>query len=101
LSDDFTRVFFAEISSVAAACERYNPAEMPRAISHHEPISFLEPDGRLPGFAQRRLDALIAKKKSRGLTATEAKELREMLEYVDRKSIELLQRKTRVGKARS
>ena len=29
---------------------------------------FLTPDGRLPGFAQRRLDDLIAKKRTEGLT---------------------------------
>ena len=51
---------------------------------------FLTPDGRLPAFAQRRLDGLLDKSKSDGLTRPERRELREMLTYVDEKSILLL-----------
>jgi hypothetical protein len=51
---------------------------------------FLEPDGRLPGFAQRRLDELIARKKAAGLSAEEDRELREALAYIDAKSAQLL-----------
>lgn len=52
---------------------------------------FLTPDGRLPAFAQRRLDGLIDKSKAEDLTRQEERELAEMLEYVDRKSLLLLQ----------
>lgn len=63
--------------------------------SHAEPNDtllgvFLSENGRLPPFAQRRLDSLIAKKKAEGLTRDEARELREALDYVEVKSIELL-----------
>lgn len=44
---------------------------------------FLSENGRLPAFAQRRLDSLIAKKKAEGLTRDEARELREALDYVE------------------
>ena len=60
------------------------------------PISFLESDGKLPGFAQRRLDSLIAKKKSHKLTSDEARELSEMLDYIDRKSIEMLRHRIQI-----
>ena len=60
-----------------------------------EPTEFLDDQGRLPGFAQRRLDSLIAKKKSRQLTREESRELSEMLEYIDRKSIEMLKRRAK------
>ena len=46
--------------------------------------------GRLPGFAQRRLDELIAKKRTVGLTRGEERELSEALEYIDAKSVSLL-----------
>ena len=52
---------------------------------------FLTPDGRLPGFAQRRLDYLIEKKKKSRLTAEEKKDLAEALDYIDAKSIQLLE----------
>ena len=52
---------------------------------------FLTPDGRLPAFAQRRLDGLIDKSKAEDLTRPEERELAEMLEYVDQKSLLLLQ----------
>jgi hypothetical protein len=52
--------------------------------------SFLAPAGTLPGFAQRRLDQLIQRQKTTGLDPTEQRELREMLSYIDRKSLELL-----------
>lgn len=51
---------------------------------------FLSENGRLPAFAQRRLDDLIVKKKASGLTRDEARELRASLDYVEEKSIELL-----------
>jgi hypothetical protein len=51
---------------------------------------FMTPDGRLPGFAQRRLDSLIEKKKRHPLTAEEARELAEALAYIDHKSVALL-----------
>lgn len=54
------------------------------------PGSFLTPDGKLPPFAQRRLDYLLEKNREEGLGKGEAAELREMLEYIDLKSIELL-----------
>jgi predicted RNA binding protein YcfA (HicA-like mRNA interferase family) len=44
---------------------------------------FLRPDGRLPAFAQRRLDGLIDKSKADELTREEERELAEMVEYVD------------------
>ena len=50
---------------------------------------FMTPDGRLPGFAQRRLDSLIEKKKRHPLTAEEARELAEALAYIDDKSVAL------------
>jgi hypothetical protein len=52
--------------------------------------AFTSPGGRLPGFAQRRLDELIARGNAGELTATEQQELSEALEYVDEKSIELM-----------
>src|SRR4051794_6643685 len=52
---------------------------------------FLTPDGRLPGFAQRRLDDLIAKKRTEGLTRKEQKELSEALDYIDAKTIEMIE----------
>jgi hypothetical protein len=51
---------------------------------------FLSPDGRLPGFAQRRLDDLLAKKRSESLTRKEQRELSEALDYIDSKTIEML-----------
>jgi hypothetical protein len=51
---------------------------------------FLSPNGRLPGFAQRRLDDLLAKKRSEGLTRKEQRELSEALDYIDSKTIEML-----------
>lgn len=51
---------------------------------------FLMPNGRLPAFAQRRLDDLLEKKRSAGLTRREEKELVEALDYVDAKTVELL-----------
>jgi hypothetical protein len=71
-----------------------------RKTSILPPVSFFEPDGRLPGFAQRRLDALITKKRTRRLSSDETKELEEMLEFIDRKTIEGL-RKIRGSKQRS
>src|SRR5688500_9823545 len=52
---------------------------------------FLTPNGRLPGFAQRRLDDLLAKKSSEGLTTKEQRELSEALDYIDTKTIEMLE----------
>src|SRR3954454_21834491 len=52
---------------------------------------FLTPDGRLPGFAQRRLDDLIAKKRTEGLTPKEQRELSEALDYIDAKTIQMLE----------
>jgi len=52
--------------------------------------SFLAPAGTLPGFAQRRLDQLIHRQKTAGLEQSEQRELKEMLSYIDRKSLELL-----------
>jgi len=52
--------------------------------------TFLEPDGRLPGVAQRRLDDLIARNKVAGLSAREERELSEALAYIDAKSAQLL-----------
>ena len=52
--------------------------------------AFLSLGGRLPGFAQRRLDDLIAKEKEGALTSDERQELAEALEYLDEKSIELM-----------
>jgi hypothetical protein len=46
--------------------------------------------GRLPDFAQRRLDALIEKRKNEGLTRAERRELTDSLEYIEDTSIELL-----------
>ena len=60
---------------------------MTNAISMN---AFLTPDGRLPGFAQRRLDSLIEKKKRQSLTPDEARELTEALAYIDEKSAALL-----------
>jgi hypothetical protein len=51
---------------------------------------FLSENGRLPAFAQRRLDDLIEKKRETGLTRDESRELRAALDYVEQKSIELL-----------
>src|SRR3954454_24467309 len=52
---------------------------------------FLSPNGRLPGFAQRRLDDLLAKKQTEGLTRKEQQELSEALDYIDSKTIEMLE----------
>jgi hypothetical protein len=52
--------------------------------------AFLAASGRLPGFAQRRLDELIARKKAGSLTPSERRELAEALDYIDDKSIELM-----------
>lgn len=52
---------------------------------------FLTPNGRLPDFAQRRLDALIAKKRLHGLTRAEQRELSEALDYIDTKTVEMLE----------
>jgi hypothetical protein len=52
---------------------------------------FLTPNGRLPDFAQRRLDALIDKKRSQGLTRQEKRELSEALDYIDAKTAEMLE----------
>lgn len=54
-------------------------------------VLFLTPDGRLPGFAQRRLNDLIAKKRTEGLTRKEQKELSEALDYIDAKTIPMLE----------
>ena len=51
---------------------------------------FMSRHGRLPAFAQRRLDVLIAKRKQDGLTRAEERELSETLNYIDDTSIELL-----------
>jgi hypothetical protein len=51
---------------------------------------FLTGEGKLPGFAQRRLDSLIAKKRQKRLTADEQRELTEALDYIDEKSALLL-----------
>ena len=51
---------------------------------------FLTRDGKLPGFAQRRLDSLIAKKRQRRLTVQEQRELTEALDYIDEKSALML-----------
>jgi hypothetical protein len=70
--------------------------DMPRlsASSLRDPAinGFLTPEGRLPPFAQRRLDDLIARNKQDDLTAAERRELKEMLDYVDRKNVEILKR---------
>jgi hypothetical protein len=52
--------------------------------------AFMSAGGRLPGFAQRRLDDLMERNKTGGLSAAEQRELSEALEYLDEKSIELL-----------
>jgi len=52
--------------------------------------SFLPPAGRLPGFAQRRLDLLLDENRSDALDRTEKRELRDMLQLIDRKSVEVL-----------
>jgi hypothetical protein len=53
--------------------------------------AFLDRNCRLPAFAQRRLDSLIAKNKiGGGLTSEERRELKEMLDYIDEKTIEML-----------
>jgi hypothetical protein len=57
------------------------------------PVEFHEADGRLPGFAQRRLESLIEKKKSKRLTHDEERELEEMLDYIDRKNLDILRRR--------
>jgi hypothetical protein len=57
------------------------------------PVEFHEADGRLPRFAQRRLESLIEKKKSKRLTHDEERELGEMLDYIDRKNLEILRRR--------
>jgi hypothetical protein len=51
---------------------------------------FLSRHGRLPAFAQRRLDSLISKQKTQRLTGEERRELAESLAYIDNTSIELL-----------
>jgi hypothetical protein len=51
---------------------------------------FLSRHGRLPDFAQRRLDSLILKRKSGRLTRAEQRELTDSLNYIDDTSIELL-----------
>lgn len=65
------------------------PKALPRARADVLGV-FLEPDGRLPGFAQRRMDSLIAKKKILGLSEDEERELSEALGYIDTKSMQLL-----------
>jgi hypothetical protein len=63
-----------------------------------DPIGiFLTPDGRLPGFAQRRLDDLIAKKRTDGLTRSEQRELTEALNYIDAKTIQMLEHALSLG----
>jgi hypothetical protein len=63
-----------------------------RPPSRSDPIGiFLMPDGRLPGFAQRRLDDLIAKKRADGLARNEQRELTEALNYIDAKTIQMLE----------
>ena len=52
--------------------------------------AFLARGGRLPGFAQRRLDELIFKNKAGTATDQEQQELSEALDYIDDKSIELM-----------
>jgi hypothetical protein len=64
------------------------------------PGVFLRPDGKLPSFAQRRLDGLIDKKKSVGLSRDEERELSEMLTYVNRKTMELLEYQLKLNKRR-
>jgi hypothetical protein len=46
--------------------------------------------GRLPNFAQRRLDDLIEKRKTTGLTRDEERELSGALDYIDEKSAAML-----------
>jgi len=62
---------------------------------------FLQPDGRLPGFAQRRLDDLISRKKDTGLSAEEERELGEALDYIDAKSALLLQARASATRGKS
>lgn len=53
--------------------------------------AFMSKGGRLPDFAQRRLDDLLRRNAtSGGLSAAEKRELKEMLAYIDQKTIELL-----------
>src|SRR5438105_14646511 len=62
---------------------------------------FVEPDGKRPGFAQRRLDALIEKKKTTRLTSDESRDLDEALDYIDSKSIQILEFQLATMKPRS
>lgn len=69
-----------------------NVRRSPR-MRESKPVTLLTPDGRLPGFAQRRLDDLIARNKTpKGLSALEKQELEEALDYMDRKNAEILKR---------
>ena len=52
--------------------------------------AFLSGGGRLPAFAQRRLDELIFKEKAGTATEQDRQELSEALDYIDQKSIELM-----------
>ena len=55
--------------------------------------TFLTPQGKLPPFAQRRLDDLLARNATPpGLPADEALELRQMLDFIDRANVKLLRR---------
>ena len=66
-----------------------------RKTSANDPIAdlghFMTRAGKLPGFAQRRLDALISKSKRAPLTKVEKRELSEALDYIDAKSIALME----------
>jgi len=66
-------------------------ARQPSRLENSVAGMLLEPDGRLPGFAQRRLDGLIARNKTAGLSASEERELNEALAYIDTKSAQMLQ----------
>ena len=53
------------------------------------------PSPRMPAARQRRLDSLIARAKGADLSSMEKKELQELLEYVDRQSLWLVNRLVR------
>jgi hypothetical protein len=56
----------------------------------HRANPFLSPEGRLPSFAQRRLDLLLEKNREGELSRDEAQELKEIVEFVQDKTIEIL-----------
>lgn len=59
---------------------------------------FLTPEGKLPPFAQRRLNDLLARNQNGALTAVERRELREAVQYVEQKTLLMLTHRRRTVK---